>query len=430
MYAFLTVHTLIRKPVPTFRVYAFLTVHTLIRKPVPTFRVYAFLIVHTLIRKPVPTFRVYAFLIIHTLIRKPVPTFRVYAFFNCPYTYPKTGSHFSGTLNPGAVLTLVIEQKNSNLPKLFLWDPSVYKDTENSYTLYKGVVLGIAGLLAIFLTILFVVKGTGMFPATACLAWGVLLYICVDFGFWSKVASTDLSKMPSWRSGTELFLAVSLVIFLHTYLKLSKWRIGVSIVSFGWILCLIVVAGIGIFRPEVASGLARISIALLVGIGFGVIITFSVNKNERAIMLIPTWVLLIAWVSAMAMTLSGRIENDVVQPALGGGLVLLMLLLSFTVVQHAFAGGTFAQRLISDSERLALALKGSGDGLWDWDSVRGRVYIGKEIWELLHKTGTRRILPREDWQLIIHPKDREAFIAALGMVLETKRGRIIQELRS
>jgi hypothetical protein len=61
--------------------------------------------------------------------------------------------------------------------------PTQYKEIVNSYTLYRGIVLGISGLLALFLTILFVVRGTSMFPAAAALAWAVLAYICVDFGF-------------------------------------------------------------------------------------------------------------------------------------------------------------------------------------------------------------------------------------------------------
>jgi hypothetical protein len=44
-------------------------------------------------------------------------------------------------------------------------------------------------LLAVFLTILFVVKGTSMLPATAALAWAVLAYVSVDFGFLSKLIS-------------------------------------------------------------------------------------------------------------------------------------------------------------------------------------------------------------------------------------------------
>ena len=94
---------------------------------------------------------------------------------------------FLVTLNPGAVVTFVAELASPKLPQVYLWEPEAYKDTVNSYTLFRGIVIGIAGLLALFLTILFVVKGTSMFPATAALAWAVLAYICVDFGFLNKV---------------------------------------------------------------------------------------------------------------------------------------------------------------------------------------------------------------------------------------------------
>ena len=40
------------------------------------------------------------------------------------------------------------EMQSSSLPQIYLWDPDVYKDTVNSYTLYQGIVIGIAGLLA------------------------------------------------------------------------------------------------------------------------------------------------------------------------------------------------------------------------------------------------------------------------------------------
>ena len=81
---------------------------------------------------------------------------------------------FRITLDPGAVVTFVAELRTPDLPQLYLWDADAYKDSVNSYTLYRGIVLGISGLLALFLTIVFVVKGTAMFPATAALAWAVL----------------------------------------------------------------------------------------------------------------------------------------------------------------------------------------------------------------------------------------------------------------
>ena len=61
-------------------------------------------------------------------------------------------------------------------------------------------------------------------------------------------------------------------------------------------------------------------------------------------------------------------------PALLGGLVLIVMLIGFTVMQHAFAGGAIAQGLVSDSERRALALTGSGDIVFDWDVVADKIY--------------------------------------------------------
>lgn len=135
---------------------------------------------------------------------------------------------FRITLNPGSVVTFVAELATPDLPQIYLWEPDAYKDTVNAFTLYRGIVLGIAGLLAVFLTILFVVKGTSMLPATAALAWAVLGYICVDFGFLSKLISITAGDERIWRAGTEVFLAAGLVVFLFTYLNLNRWHAHLS----------------------------------------------------------------------------------------------------------------------------------------------------------------------------------------------------------
>ena len=98
-----------------------------------------------------------------------------------------TSDIFRVTLDPGTVVTFVAELRTDRLPQIYLWEPDAFKDKVNSFTLYQGIVIGIAGLLALFLTILFVVKGSVMFPAAAALGWAVLIYIGIDFGFWGKV---------------------------------------------------------------------------------------------------------------------------------------------------------------------------------------------------------------------------------------------------
>src|SRR5690606_29207445 len=62
------------------------------------------------------------------------------------------------TLDPGATVTFVAELASSNLPQLYLWDPDAYRSKNDGLTLYRGIVLGVATLLALFLTIVFVVK--------------------------------------------------------------------------------------------------------------------------------------------------------------------------------------------------------------------------------------------------------------------------------
>ena len=107
---------------------------------------------------------------------------------------------FRVTLDPGTVITFVAELRTPKVPQLYLWEPDAYKDKVNSLTLYHGIVIGIAGLLALFLTILFVVKGSVMFPAAAALGWAVLVYIGIDFGFWGKVFDMSSGAERIWRA--------------------------------------------------------------------------------------------------------------------------------------------------------------------------------------------------------------------------------------
>ena len=333
------------------------------------------------------------------------------------------------TLDPGAVITLIAEQKTADLPKLYLWEPSAFKDAANSYTLYHGIVLGIAGLLAVFLTILFVIKGSAMFPATAALAWGVLGYVCVDFAFVNRILTAPEATEPFWRASTEVFLAGSFVVFVYAYLSLSRWNVNFMFATVAWLLGLMITMGVSIIEPNVAAGIARLSIVALVVMGIVLIPFLAFKKFDRAIMLVPTWILLSAWTGIAGLTISGQISNDVVQPALAGGLVLIVLLLSFTVMQHAFSGGAFAQGLVSDTERSALALSGSGDALWDWDVARDTITMDDNILNTLNLPKKVLSSSPTNWQKILHPNDRDRFSATLSAMQEHKRGRISQTFR-
>lgn len=336
---------------------------------------------------------------------------------------------FLVTLNPGTVVTFVAELASPNLPQVYLWDTEAYKDTINSYTLYRGIVIGISGLLALFLTILFVVKGTSMFPATAALAWAVLAYICVDFGFLNRVIEITPGSIQMWRAGAEVGLAATFVIFLFTYLNLNRWHDHFSYGALIWILGLALLAAGAIIEPPVAAGIARISFVLTAIVGVGLIIYLGAQSYDRAIMLVPSWLMVLVWLTGSWMTVTGFLDNDIVQPALGGGLILITLLIGFTVMQHAFAGGGLQQGLFSDMERQALAITGAGDLVWDWDVLRDRIVTRPDISDALGLAPNSLHGPARNWLPVLHQEDRDQFRTTLDIVLEHRRGKVTQSFR-
>src|SRR4029453_8941921 len=107
------------------------------------------------------------------------------------------------------------------------------------------------------------------------------------------------------------------------------------------------------------------------------------------------------------------------------GLVLIVMLIGFTVMQHAFAGGV-THGIVSDVKRRALALTGAGDIIWDWDVSADKVFTSPETETLL---GLRRGTlegPAARWLDVLHPLDRDRFRTALDNVLEQRPGRLVR----
>ncbi len=339
-----------------------------------------------------------------------------------------TADIFRVTLDPGSVMTYVLELRGDKLNQLYLWQPEAYKDKVNSITLYHGIVIGIAGLLALFLTILFVVKGSIMFPAAAALGWAVLVYIGIDFGFWGRVFALSADSEQIWRASGEAILAATLVVFLFAYLNLNRWHVRYAHITLAWLAFLAALVALALYEPPIASGIARVSLFAVALLGFALVVYLSLHGFDRAVLLIPTWLLLVLWVITAALAVTGVITNDIIGPALLGGLVLIVMLIGFTVMQHAFAGGV-TTGIVSDVERRALALTGAGDMIWDWDVSADKVFTSPETEALLGlKRGTLEG-PAAGWLDVLHPLDRDRFRAVLDSVLEQRRGRLSQDFR-
>lgn len=331
---------------------------------------------------------------------------------------------FRITLDPGATVTFVMELTTPALPMLRLWEPNAYRDSQNAYTLFKGIIVGIAGLLALFLLAVFVIKGTTMFAAAAGLAWVAFGYVLVDFAFLGDVLATRIVGDAVMRAFAEAMLVLALASFLGAYLNVARWRMRDTYVL-ATLLPLALGAGwLSGHDPVLMASIARVCLAAVAAIGLVAILIAAIRGNERAIMILPTWALLIAWLTGAGLTVAGEIDNDFVQPALNGGLVLLVLLIGFTVMQHAFAATSISPALAKDVERDVLALAGSGDIVWDWDVATDRIDCGEEAEIRLGLDRGALNGPPQDWLAIIHPQDRDRFRATLDATVERRRGRI------
>ncbi len=326
-------------------------------------------------------------------------------------------------------MTYVAELRTPSLPQLYLWEPDAFKDKSTSLTLYEGILIGIAGLLALFLTIVFVVRGAMIFPAAAALAWAVFVYVCIDFGFWRKMFGLEDASERIWRAGVEATIAATLIVFLFAYLNLRRWHVRYMHFALAWLVLMAAVVALSVFNAPVAAGVARISIATVAGIGLLLILSLAARGSDRAVMLIPTWYLLAVWVVAAGAAALGYLTNDLAAPGLVGGLVLIVMLIGFTVMQFAFSGARGGGDGGGDGERRSLAMAGSGEAIFDWNVVNDEI-SGSESLE--NQLGLRRGAlegSAAGWLDVLHPLDRDRYSLALDGLLHQRSGRINHELR-
>ena len=336
---------------------------------------------------------------------------------------------FAMSLQPEETLTFVAQLHGEALPTFELWQPDEYEDRVNSLTLYRGIVLGIAGLLALFLTILFAVRGTLMFLSTAALAWVVLAYVCVDFGFLYRILPERDGVLALWRAEVEIALAAALLAFLFGYLALNRWDWRIAWLGVGSLAALGAIGFYAFFDASAAAGFARLALAAVAVFGAIVLLVLAFRRFDRAVMLVPSWAMLGAWLYAAALIVTGRLDGEVVQPGLTGALVLIVLLIAFTTVQHALASGGLEPGLISDVERRALAIAGSGDAVFDWDVVRDKALTAPDISQNLGLEDGQFSGPIRSWLPHLHPEDRERFRAMLDVMVEQRKGQMNEAFR-
>jgi PAS domain S-box-containing protein len=81
---------------------------------------------------------------------------------------------------------------------------------------------------------------------------------------------------------------------------------------------------------------------------------------------------------------------------------------------------SIAAALQASNERLDLVLRGTNDGIWDWDIIRGEVYLSPRWKEMLGYADHEMPSAFKEWETRIHPDDRTRALATLNDCLAGK----------
>ncbi|MEQ8824739.1 MAG: EAL domain-containing protein [Filomicrobium sp.] len=337
---------------------------------------------------------------------------------------------FRITLEPGQTITFVGELSSERFSRIFLWKPLAYELKVRERQLLNGTLLGLTGLMAIFLTAIFAANHKAIFPTAALVAWCVLVYLCIDFGFFHKLFNLRPEDNAVYRAAGEASIAASLVIFLFTFLRLGLSH-GLVRMLFGvWILAQLALIAVAVVDPRLSATFARLSFLLIGGAGALLVLFLALRGQDRAMSIIPTWILFLVWIFATAVTLTGRMSGDIVVGGLAAGLVLVVVLLGFTVTQFAFRSLEPTYGAAPNEQQLrSLAVDGVGAATWEWSARRDEIKVGPILEAQLGLNHGELCTKVDDFLEYVQEGDRDRFRLVLWSIKERAGGRIRLEFR-
>lgn len=334
------------------------------------------------------------------------------------------------TLEPGQTITYVAELSSERYARVYLWKPLAYELKVRERQLFNGVLLGLTGLLAIFITAIFAANHKAIFPTAALVAWCVLGYLCIEFGFFHKLFNLNVEDNAVYRAAGEAAIAASLVIFLYTFLRLGLAHSIIRMLFGVWMLAQLALVAVAVVDPRLAATFARMSYFLIGGVGAIATLYLAFRGQDRAISLIPTWILFLVWVFAAAVTLTGRLSGDVAVSGVIAGLVLVVVLIGFTVTQFAFKSlGPVHGASVGEQQLQALAVDAAGAATWEWSDRRNEVKVSPIVEAALGLQSGELSTKVDDFVNHIKPDDRDRFRLMLWSVQERGGGQMRLEFR-
>ena len=149
----------------------------------------------------------------------------------------------------------------------------------------------------------------------------------------------------------------------------------------------------------------------LVGAGFALFL--ALRGQDRALSLVPTWMLFVVWLFGAGVTFTGRLSGDVAVFGLAAGLVLILMLIGFTVTQFAFRSIEPLYGAAPGEQQLrSLAVDGAGAAVWEWNARREEIKVSPAVEAILGLNPGDLSCKTDDFVKHMHPADRRALQAA------------------
>ncbi len=219
-------------------------------------------------------------------------------------------------------------------------------------------------------------------------------------------------------------------MFLYTFLRLGRWNSFFRALMLIWIVGQLSIVAGAVLDPRLAATLARTSFLLLAGLGSTFILLLSLRGHDRALAMLPSWLIFLVWLFAAALTAIGRLNGDIVNAGLVSGLVLIVLIIGFTVTQFAFR--SFEPVYVgsqNDMQLRSMAIDAAGASMWEWSSRRDEVKTGQLVEESLALKAGDLSTRVDEWVKHLHIGDREKFRLALWSLQQKNGGSLQTDLR-